>query len=127
MADAPLADWIAEAAAAAVRIQERLNAGFDQERQQFQALVAACPPAVLPLLAPLAPAPRLARHTELTWSAHVGKSRTAGVSVTVRPINLGFQMTRKVTSESATRIRVSVEQVPFPAYKETAHGREQAD
>ena len=127
MPDSTLDDWITQAAVAAVQLQERLNAGFHQEQQQFAALLAACPPEVIPLLAPLAPSPRMAQQTELAFTALVSESRTTGVSLLVRPISLGFQLTRGVSSESATRIRVSIEQVVFPAYKETAHGREQAD
>jgi hypothetical protein len=68
---------------------------------------------------PLFPAPRMRiGHFEVTVDLDTRIERRCSFEIRVSPINAGFRIARRYTSEAHTRLTVTVEQIAAPA----AHG-----
>jgi hypothetical protein len=61
------------------------------------------------------PRPRMRLGTyELKADLDLRVSRSVTIEISVRPVNLGFRLTRDMTTESHATLTVTVEQVAFP-------------
>lgn len=107
-----LESWLTQFGAAALRTQEILNQGWQQELNRFQAMTAEAPPESQDLLRPLVPSRQLLQKYEFQLSAVVSLKKLEEFKVRLLPLNLAYSITRRSRAENHSKFRLYVEQVP---------------
>jgi hypothetical protein len=112
MQEASIADWVREAALDCLRAQQLLDGAYLRDRRSFEELMAGADGLAREILRPLAPCRQVIQTYEAGLSLLLEQTSFQQFGLTAEALNLNSMIRFRVTRESGTKIRLTVQVQP---------------